>query len=701
MTAPRLIRWQHDDLVCHLVARSGEAVQFLSLGPLRRPTAPPGVPLVEVSADGEGRVASSPNALHRLYAASARLRYVRHEEITDRATADLAVTQEDPNGLRVVTWLRYRRGAAVIQAWSEVYNNGGAPVRLRYVSTLPLTGLVRRGDGGGFAAMRLHVPYNAWAAEFRWQELTLEQAGLVDAALTWGCDSTRGRFSVSSTGSWSSGDYLPMGGVSDRETGHAWVWQIEHNGAWQWEAGDVGGDLSIRLSGPTDAEHQWDRVLEPGTSFTTVPAALAFSVGGFTGAIAELTAYRRMLRRPHQDTENLPVIFNDYMNCLMGGSTTEKLLPLVEAAGEVGCEYFVLDAGWYSDTDGWWDAVGQWEPSRTRFPEGLSKVMAVIREHGMIPGLWIEPEVVGVRSPAADELPEEAFFCRDGKRLIENGRYQLDYRHPAVIGKMDKTIDGLIADFGVGYFKFDYNINIGPGTDVSSGSPGDGLLGHNRAFSAWLDGILRRHPGLVLENCASGGMRTDYAQLQRMTIQSTSDQQDPLQYVPIACAAPTAVTPEQSAVWAYPQPGYPPELNALTLISAMLGRIHLSGRIDLLDQGQIHQVRTAVQVYQGIRRTLKNGTAFWPLGLPGWHDSWSALGIETPDEFLLAIWYRGEAPARKRIPLSSGFQELEVLFPSAAPEITRSENGSAVDVSFPHGPAARLIRLRRKDCEEW
>jgi alpha-galactosidase len=92
-----------------------------------------------------------------------------------------------------------------------------------------------------------------------------------------------------------------------------------------------------------------------------------------------------------------------------------------------------------------------------------------------------------------------------------------------------------------------------------------GLFGHNRAFGAWLDGILTRYPGLVLEKCASGAMGADYAQLQRMTIPSTSDQKDSLQYVPIVVGAPTAVPPGQSAVWAYPQPGYRPELNALTL----------------------------------------------------------------------------------------------------------------------------------------
>ena len=50
------------------------------------------------------------------------------------------------------------------------------------------------------------------------------------------------------------------------------------------------------------------------------------------------------------------------------------------------------------------------------------------------------------------------------------------------------------------------------------------------------------------------GMRWDYALLSRPRPQSTSDQQNLRQCAPIAASAPTAVTPEQGAVWAYPLP---------------------------------------------------------------------------------------------------------------------------------------------------
>ena len=68
----------------------------------------------------------------------------------------------------------------------------------------------------------------------------------------------------------------------------------------------------------------------------------------------------------------------------VGNPTTAKELPLIDAAHKAGCEYFCVDAGWYADGF-WWDNVGEWLPSKERFPNGLEEVMDYIRSKGMIP----------------------------------------------------------------------------------------------------------------------------------------------------------------------------------------------------------------------------------------------------------------------------------------------------------------------------
>ena len=49
-----------------------------------------------------------------------------------------------------------------------------------------------------------------------------------------------------------------------------------------------------------------------------MPAGFGVADGDVNEAMAELTEYRRKIRRPNEDDEKLNVVFNDYMNCLMG-----------------------------------------------------------------------------------------------------------------------------------------------------------------------------------------------------------------------------------------------------------------------------------------------------------------------------------------------------------------------------------------------
>jgi hypothetical protein len=88
------------------------------------------------------------------------------------------------------------------------------------------------------------------------------------------------------------------------------------------------------------------------------------------------------------------------------------------------------------------------------FRPGSTKHFDLIRAAGM------SPKDVGVQSPVAAILPPKAFFQRNGQHVKEMGRYQLNYHQPAVISRMDATINHLATDLGAGYFKFDYNLDI-------------------------------------------------------------------------------------------------------------------------------------------------------------------------------------------------------------------------------------------------
>jgi alpha-galactosidase len=667
---PQVIGWTGDGLELRIeVGRDGMArLTRLSAPGAADLSCDAALPLLDVIVAGEGRGWSGGRYCES--EAGGRFRYAGHSERAASPWRELRVDLDDPvTGLRAEVFYRVLRASgpgAGLRSWVRLDNRGGRPVTVESVTSFLYGGL---GTGPGpddLADLDLLWAENDWMAEGRWQTRPLRDVLPDIDRQVLGAD-PRGCFSLTSAGTWSSGRYLPAGAIVNRRTGHAWAWQIEHNGGWHWQAGECTHRFAARgpgphgrhapagavsgaylaLLGPADAEHHWRVTLHPGDAFTTVPASVAVSPEGLDGAVAGLTAVRRAIRRPHEDGRRLPVIFNDYMNTLMANPTTERLLPLIAAAAQAGAEYFCIDAGWYAEIDeGWWDTVGAWRPSRSRFPGGIAEVLARIRQAGMVPGLWLEPEVVGVNSEVARQLPADAFFRRGGQFVVEHGRYHLDLRHPAAVKHLDRVVDFLVGELGVGYLKFDYNIAVGPGPDTGGLSAGAGLLAANRAQLDWLDAVLDRHPGLVIENCSSGGMRTDYALLSRMQLQSTSDQQEYLRYPPIAAAAPAAIAPEQAAVWAYPQPEFTAGEIAFTMVNAMLGRVHLSGHLNRMNGPQRELVAEAVRVYkESLRSAIAQSVPFWPLGLPRWDDPWIVLGLRAPGSSQLAVWRRGPAQA--------------------------------------------------------
>lgn len=186
---------------------------------------------------------------------------------------------------------------------------------------------------------------------------------------------------------------------------------------------------------------------------------------------------------------------------------------------------------------------------------------------------------------------------------------------------MDQVVHRLVIEYDVGYFKFDYNIEVLQGTDVQGpSSAGVAHLEYQRAYLSWVESLFDRYPDLVIESCWSGAQRLDYAMMSVHPLQSTSDQQDPSPYAAIAAAIPTAATPEQSASWAYPQLEWSDEINELTVINTLMGRVYLSGRLDKLSEEQLQLVIDGMNVYKSARQDVRDSQATWPLGLPGWHD---------------------------------------------------------------------------------
>ena len=562
-----------------------------------------------------------------------RMRFQELSDIKEKQGRKITITLLDEiTNVYAYVNFQFYENIPVVKTWTRLENQGEEAVGIEYVSSLSITGFDKGGLSKREDKISVAIPRNEWYGEAMWREFTLEELGIFDVI-----DNSTRRMLVSNTGNWSTCQYAPLGFLKNKETGEGLLWQIEHNGSWNYEISSIKDMLYLKISGPNESENHWWKKLNPKDNFDTVAVSAAVSKGELEDALGIITKYRRIIRRENDDNKYLPIIFNDYMNCLMGDPTTEVLIPLIDAAEKAGCEYFCIDCGWYSDGY-WWDGVGEWLPSKRRFPNGISEPLNYIKEKGMIPGLWIELEVMGIKCPLANKLPDDWFFMRHGKRIIDQSRYQLDYRNPDVRAFATGIIDRLVNDYGIGYIKMDYNIDMGIGNDNDADSPGDGLLEHNRAYLGWLDKIFKLYPNLVIENCSSGGMRMDYALLSRHSIQSTSDQTDYKKNAVIAAAVGSLVTPEQGAVWSYPLRNGDNEEVICNMVNSMLGRIHQSGHLAEISEERFKYVQEGINYYKTIRSDIKDFIPMWPTGIPTLNSNWFTYGLKGDKKDYLSVW---------------------------------------------------------------
>lgn len=582
------------------------------------------------------------------------LHYREYHDVRNQFGRRLDIVQ-DWNDLVVTSCLQFYDDIPVVRSWTEIKNMSGTVHPLEYISSFAFTGLGRESIAPRDRDTRIYIPHSTWFGEAQWKSYSIHELGY---------DVTNDSFSMkrihlSSTGTWPASEYLPMGAYENNALGQTVTWQIETTASWNWELSDIDGQLYMLLSGPSYQENQFVKLLKPGESFVSEPCAVAFVNGDFEESIRALTQYRRRIRRPNKDNTAPKVIFNDYMNCLMGDPTTPKLLPLIDAAADAGCDYFCIDCGWYDDGP-WWDGVGEWLPSKVRFPGGIEEPLNYIRKRNMIPGLWLELEVIGIHCQLAEKVPKEWFFQRAGRPIIDHGRYQLDYRNPEVRAYADHIIDRLVNEYGVGYIKMDYNINAGPGTELNADSVGEGLLEHTRAYLVWLQSVLKRYPDLVIENCSSGGMRMTYSLLTYQSIQSVSDQENYKRMASIACNCMTALTPEQAAVWSYPLRGGDKEETVFNMVNAILLRVHQSGHLAALSPERFSLVKEGITFHKQIVNDVKNGLPFWPNGLASFTDNFCSVGIDCEKQLYLAVWHPGDTcdSYTIRLPRAVGMQAV-------------------------------------------
>jgi len=180
----------------------------------------------------------------------------------------------------------------------------------------------------------------------------------------------------------------------------------------------------------------------------------------------------------------------------------------IELVGTVP-EYLWLDAGWFEG--GWPNGVGNWFPKEDAFPNGLKAVSDAIKEMGLGLLLWFEPERVHQGTWLDREHPDWIL------RLPGNPNGLLNLGNPQARLWLTEHISGMIENEDIGVYRHDFNMEPLPFWRAADEPDRQGIteIRHIEGLYAFWDELLARHPGLIIDNCASGGRRIDLEMISR------------------------------------------------------------------------------------------------------------------------------------------------------------------------------------------
>lgn len=556
------------------------------------------------------------------------------------------------------------------------------------------------------------VDRNRWQAEGQWNFFTPEQCGLVPATIhPW----ERETYTIASVGSWSTGVFYPLTIVLG-EDGNAYYMEIEGAHNWQFTHMVTGSMTNPAFALEGTAAHEenggWTYTLKPGETYQTEPAVFGCVKGGYEEVCAELVAYKRAVSLTCHNKGTIPVVFNDYMNCLWGAPSDKKLFPLIDAAAKAGCEIFCIDAGWHKNAQpGSFGAAGDWIVANERFGEaGLSGIFRHMREKGLTPGVWFEWDTVHA-SAAAYHLDDDCLLKRYDKPFP---RAFFNFRSEKVREHLTARVDELY-QMGVRYIKNDYNQTTGIGCDYEGGVPAEGLIRNYHAFCDFVDSLREKYPDLIIENCGSGACRADNGTLAHFHLQSTSDQEFYWWYPSVIIGSMAHFAPEKAGIWAYPmavpfdrREDFKPdddwcsamesgEATIFNMVNGMCGVLYQSGRIDLADDKNFSLVREGIAAYKRMRRDIVSAHPICPTGnIHIGTCGVAAAGLETADRThaYLAVWRIGTEEDNVQIDLTKyGYTHAEAWYPSAGTECTYQDG--VLTVHLPEKYAARMILLSK------
>lgn len=171
--------------------------------------------------------------------------------------------------------------------------------------------------------------------------------------------------------------------------------------------------------------------------------------------------------------------------------------------------HYWMDAGWYPCDDVGWFKTGTWEVDKRRFPNGLRAISDYAHSKGIKTILWFEPERVHAGTWLTENHPDWIFGGKEGGLL--------NLGNPDARQWLTNHVDRLMTDEGIDLYRQDFNMTPLSFWKSADAPDRQGIteIKHVTGYLAYWDELLRRHPNMFIDSCASGGQRNDLETMRR------------------------------------------------------------------------------------------------------------------------------------------------------------------------------------------
>ena len=385
------------------------------------------------------------------------------------------------------------------------------------------------------------------------------------------------------------------------QSGSAWATSIAWSGNSQYLVEKLfDGSQSI---GAGELLMPGELILSSGQSYEAPALISVFSAEGLDGVSAAYHSYLRA-RDVHPKRER-PLTLNMW-EALYFDHDEEKIKALVDVAAEVGIERVVLDDGWFHSRRNDRAGLGDWVIDPAVWPNGLSPIIKYINDKGIEFGLWFEGEMVNPDSDLYRAHPE--WILHEADRVPPLWRHQLvlDIGHEGAFNHVLEQTSAVLAAHAIAYIKWDHNRVL-----VDAGHLGSaGVHRQTQAIYRLFAELKKRHPGLEIESCASGGARIDLGVIDLVDRFWTSDNNDALERQTIQRWTAQVIAPELLGTHIGPthghQTGRTLELS-MRATTALFGHAGIEWDITEATTEERKHLSTWAQYYKNNRGLLHSG----------------------------------------------------------------------------------------------